>query len=59
MRIIGFHNPDEEYGFLSNWSLSNFVAFGIEFSSMEQYMMYGKAMTFDDKEIALKYLNMK
>ncbi len=56
MRIIGFHNPDEEYGFLSNWSLSNFVAFRIEFSSMEQYMMYQKAVVFKDEEIASQIL---
>ena len=56
MQIIGFHNPDEEYGFLSNWSLSNFVAFGIEFSSMEQYMMYQKATVFKDEEIASQIL---
>ena len=42
-KVIGFHNPTEEYGFLSNWYLSNFTKNGIEFSSMEQYMMYGKA----------------
>ena len=56
MRIIGFHNPDEEYGFLSNWYLSNFVASGIEFSSMEQYMMYRKALCFKDEEIASQIL---
>ena len=34
-KVIGFHNPTEEYGFLSNWYLSNFTKNGIEFSSME------------------------
>ena len=33
-KVIGFHNPDEEYGFLSNWYLSDFTAEGILFSSM-------------------------
>ena len=56
MRIIGFHNPDEEYGFLGNWYLSKFVASGIEFSSMEQYMMYRKALCFKDEEIASQIL---
>ena len=54
--IIGFHNPDEEYGFLSNWTLSNFVVSGIEFSSLEQYMMYQKAVVFKDEEIASQIL---
>ena len=56
MRIVGFHNPDEEYGFLSNWTLSNFVVSGIEFSSLEQYMMYQKAVVFKDEEIASQIL---
>ena len=51
-RIIGFHNPDEAYGFLSNWYLSDFVINSITFTSMEQYMMYQKSMLFGDVEIA-------
>ena len=54
--IIGFHNPDEEYGFLSNWYLSDFTVSGIEFSSLEQYMMYQKAVVFKDEEIASQIL---
>lgn len=50
--VIGFHNPDEDYGFLSNWYLSNFVVDGKIFSSMEQYMMYMKATLFNDTNIA-------
>ena len=41
-KIICFHNPDEENGYLSNWYLSNFKSDGIEYTSMEQYMMYQK-----------------
>ena len=41
--IICFHNPDEENGYLSNWYPSRFVVDDVEFSSMEQYMMYRKA----------------
>ena len=52
MSVIGFHNPDESYGFLSNWYLSPFIVDGIRFSSMEQYMMYKKAVLFEDKDIA-------
>lgn len=50
--VICFHNPEEENGYLSNWYLSDFVIDGIVFSSMEQYMMYQKAIVFGDKEIA-------
>ena len=30
-QIIGFHNPDEEYGYLSNWYRSDFEKDGIRF----------------------------
>lgn len=56
MRVIGFHNPDEEYGAFSNWYPSKFVADGICFTSMEQFMMYRKAVWFQDHEIAEKIL---
>ena len=52
MNIICFHNPDEENGYLSNWYLSQFSINGIQFSSMEQYMMYKKAVCFKDDDIA-------
>ena len=55
-KIICFHNPDEENGYLSNWYLSNFKSDGIEYTSMEQYMMYQKAICFNDYEIAKKIL---
>lgn len=51
-QIIGFHNPEEEYGFLSNWYLSDFQVDGRKYSSMEQYMMYQKAVLFQDLETA-------
>lgn len=56
MKIICFHNPDEEYGFLSNWYHSEFIVSEIVFSSMEQYMMYEKAVCFHDEEIASQIL---
>ncbi len=59
MNVIGFHNPDEEYGFLSNWYLSDFTINGMDFSSMEQYMMYKKAICFKDEEIASQILKTK
>ena len=57
MEIICFHNPDEENGYLSNWYLSDFNVDGIQYSSMEQYMMYQKACGFNDMDIANKILN--
>lgn len=48
MTIICFHNSDEENGFLSNWFLASFHLNGLEFSSVEQYMMYSKAICFKD-----------
>ena len=59
MNVIGFHNPDEEYGFLSNWYLSDFTINGIDFSSVEQYMMYKKAICFKDEEIASQMLKIR
>lgn len=56
MNIICFHNPDEENGYLSNWYPSTFWVDGVEFSSMEQYMMYQKAICFEDKNIATQIL---
>lgn len=54
--IICFHNPDEINGYLSNWYLSDFEADNTKYSSMEQYMMYQKAMLFEDQEIAKQIL---
>lgn len=55
--IICFHNPDEINGYLSNWYLSDFCVNNIQYSSMEQYMMYQKALLFDDMEIAEQILS--
>ena len=52
MQVICFHNADEENGYLSNWYKSDFVIDGIRFSSVEQYMMYKKAICFGDSETA-------
>ena len=54
--MVCFHNPEEENGYLSNWYLSEFTVDGIKFSSMEQYMMYEKAVLFRDLEVAEKIL---
>jgi ribA/ribD-fused uncharacterized protein len=52
MEIVCFHNPGEENGYLSNWYPSTFTTEGMCFSSMEQYMMYNKAIMFGDAAIA-------
>jgi len=49
---IYFHLPEEPYGFLSNWYMSDFVLDGIEFNSNEQYIMYRKAKLLGDDETA-------
>ena len=57
MKIVCFHNPNEENGYLSNWYLSSFTASGVTFSSMEQYMMYQKALYFHDDAVAAQILS--
>ena len=57
MKIICFHNPNEENGFLSNWYPCTFYADGIQYSSVEQYMMYHKALCFHDHDIANQILS--
>ena len=57
MDIKCFHNPDEENGYLSNWFLSDFSIEGIKYTSMEQYMMYKKAVCFGNYEVARHILH--
>ena len=52
MDIVCFHNPNEENGFLSNWYLSSFIIDNVTYSSVEQYMMYQKAICFCDRDVA-------
>ena len=54
--VVCFHNPNEENGYLSNWYPCEFTLYGIRFSSMEQYMMYRKAVRFGDGQIAARIL---
>ena len=51
MRVITFHDPNEENGYLSNWYLSDFEVRGVKYTSMEQYMMHQKAVVFGNAEI--------
>lgn len=57
MKVICFHNPEEENGYLSNWYYSDFVVEDIKFTSMEQYMMYEKSILFHDFGTAKKILD--
>ena len=57
MEMIFFHNPNEDNGYLSNWYPSHFIVNGIQFSSMEQFMMYRKAIYFGDETVALQILS--
>ena len=59
MEIICFHNPDESNGYLSNWYPSRFTVNNVNFSSMEQYMMYQKAIEFEDELIAEQILEIQ
>ncbi len=54
--MVCFHKPDEPNGYLSNWYLEEFILDNIKFTSMEQYMMYSKAILFNDKKTADKIL---
>ncbi len=56
MKVITFHNPDEQNGYLSNWYLSDFTVGDVKYTSMEQYMMHQKAIVFGDNEIAKQIL---
>ena len=41
---------------MSNWYPCRFTVEGVDFSSMEQYMMYKKAVYFGDKDVAAQIL---
>ena len=56
MSVICFHNPKEENGYLSNWYPSPFTVEKKTFSSMEQFMMYRKAIYFGDEAVATNIL---
>ena len=51
-KVICFHNPNEENGYLSNWWLSEFTINDVTYTSAEQYMMQQKALLFQDTKIA-------
>lgn len=52
MEFTFFWRPwKEENGFLSNWYTSPFTVEDINYSCVEQYIMRGKAVLFEDDEI--------
>ena len=55
--IIFFDNYNSENLEFSNWFACKFRADGRVFKSIEQYMMYEKALTFGDTEIAARVLD--
>ena len=57
MSVICFHNSNEENGYLSNWYPSLFTVEKKTFSSMEQFMMYRKAVCFGDEAVATNILS--
>ena len=57
--IVFFWKPSDSHGFLSNWSPHKIVENGIEFSTMEHYMMYHKAVLMGDKDTARRILKAK
>lgn len=50
--MICFHNVDEPNGYLANWYESDFTENGQTFTSVEQYMMWNKAIRFHDQKWA-------
>ena len=53
---IFFWKPNQKNGYLSNWFITRFKENGIIFKNAEQYMMYHKALLFEDHVIANKIL---
>ena len=56
-KLILFYQEKDPYWELSNWYPCEFEYAGIRYKSMEQYMMYQKALIMRDKEAAQDILN--
>ena len=54
---VFFHLPEEPFGFLSNWYMSDFELDGKKFNCNEQYIMYRKAMLLGDETTAKKIMD--
>ena len=55
-KIVKFFKRNERNGYMSNWWLADFKINGQVFDSVEQYMMWRKAMLFNDTYNANKIL---
>jgi ribA/ribD-fused uncharacterized protein len=55
-KVIGFWGAGKPYGFMSQWYYSDFTVNGIKFNTCEKYMMYQKAVLFNDIETMNKIL---
>ena len=51
-----YFGMNSTYGYFSNWYPCSFYEKGIHFDSTEKYMMYHKALTFNDYDTAEKIL---
>lgn len=56
MDIFCFYGHSGENAYLSNWFHCDFTVGDLKFTSMEQFMMYKKAVIFGDFDIANKIL---
>ena len=55
--ITCFYHENEENGFLSNWYKADFEYARRRFSSVEQYMMFHKALMFREYDLANKIMS--
>lgn len=57
LAVIGFFHEYDEYGCFSNSYSAAFDYAGRHYTSAEQFMMYHRAMTFDQQELAEEIMN--
>ncbi len=55
-QVIGFNKPTEPNGYLSNWYAAPFTVDGKQFTNVEQYMLYLKAVMFGAEDTAAQIL---
>ena len=51
-----FHKPEGELGPLSNWWVQPFQDDKVVYTSVEQYLMHNKMLTFNQQELAAKIM---
>ncbi len=56
MTIFFWKASEDPYGVFCQWASSPFVNNGLRFATAEHYMMYRKAILFDDTETAAKIM---